>query len=194
MPAKGVCYVAIGEQAEQEAHYSREALRKGGAWDVKVLAEQPEGMTPAQASRWNKTHLDLLSPFEDTLYLDADTRPHGDLSAGFEILSDGWDMVMCPSTQQGDDWLWHVSAIERDATRREAGDLLQLQAGVFFFRKNERTLKLFETWRSEWQRWQGEDQGAFLRALAGSPVRLWLLGQPWNGGAVISHRFGACRR
>jgi len=48
--------------------------------------------------------------------------------------------------------------------------------------------------RAEWLRFRDQDQAALLRALAIAPVRAWLVGHPWNGGALVDHRFGACRR
>ena len=100
---------------------------------------------------------------------------------------------MVPSGNQGTDLLWHVDEEEREATLDEVLNPLQLQAGVFWFKRNERTELLFTEWRKEWLRWKGQDQAAFLRALARAPVRMWILGFPFNGGAVIAHLFGRTR-
>ena len=59
--------------------------------------------------------------------------------------------------------------------------------------KNERTANLFDAWKREWMRYSGEDQAAFVRALYSAPVKIWLLGHPWNGGAAIGHNWGAMR-
>jgi hypothetical protein len=67
----------------------------------------------------------------------------------------------------------------------------QWQCGVMFVRRNERTERFFKAWHREWGRYGGEDQAAFVRALHRVPLRVWVLGRPWNGGAVIQHRFGA---
>jgi len=196
-----VCYVVYGETARREAELSMQSLRLWHDLPVSVIGEPAMGadcvaLPQADAGgRWAKVSLDQASPYTDTLYLDADTRPHGDLSAGFAMLADGWDLVICPSMNQGEDLLWHVGADERAATLRElAFEPLQLQAGVFFFRKNERTAALYRAWRAEWLRFRDQDQAALLRALTYAPVRAWLVGHPWNGGALVDHRFGACRR
>jgi hypothetical protein len=110
------------------------------------------------------------------------------------MLEDGWDLVIAPSDHQHEDWLWHVSPSEREETRENIGhEALVLQGGVWFVRKNERTQRLFDLWGREWRKHCGQDQGALLRALYQAPVRVWLLGRPWNGGAVIEHRFGMAR-
>jgi len=72
--------------------------------------------------------------------------------------------------------------------------ILSLQGGVFFFRKSPQAHAFFESWRQEWGRFGDQDQGAMLRAMALSPLRVWLLGRPWNGGAVIGHLFGRAAR
>jgi hypothetical protein len=145
-------------------------------------------------ARRAKVRLDELSPFELTLYLDADTRAQGDLAAGFEMLEDGWDLVICASEHQGEECMWHVGEGERRATLEELGyEPMQLQAGMFFFRKSEGMRRLFEAWREEWGRWMDQDQAALLRALARAPMRTWILGRPWNGGAVVQHLYGRCR-
>ncbi len=188
--------MVYGDLAERESQQSIASLveRHPELKPVAVQNARQPGRTDAQAARWAKVTLDQWSPYEHTLYVDADTRIHGNLSVGFDLLSDGWDMVITPSAAQGEDLLWHVSDDERAATLAETGDPLQLQAGVFWFSKNERTARLFAEWRSQWGRWSGEDQGALLRALYRSPVKLALLGRPFNGGAVVAHRVGACRR
>jgi len=200
---RGVVYVAYGAPARREAGYSIESLRRYHDWPVTVIGERvaeaahiPE---PRQdhGGRWAKVRLDTLSPYDETLYLDADTRVHAPIELGFDLLADGWDMVLTASECQGSDWLGHVEAEERDATRAELRtDLLQLQAGVFWFAKNARTAALFAVWREEWQRWGANDQGALLRAINKAPIKLWLLGRHWNTGRrdpIIEHRFGMAR-
>lgn len=201
-PEKGVVYVAYGDKAREQAAASIASLRKLNRYPVAVISGEPllgarhigfEDSGPG--ARWAKLNIEKLSPWEQTMYIDADTRPRSDISVGFEILADGWDMVIVPSENQGHELLWHVGGEERETTLNEIGNPapLQLQAGVFWFRKNQAMLALFEEWRRQWQRWRDQDQGALLRALAKRPVKLWLLGRPWNGGACIAHLFGMTR-
>jgi hypothetical protein len=148
-------------------------------------------MSNIPLSRWAKVNLLSWSPFKHILYIDADTRPRGDLSMGFDILADGWDLAIVPSNNQESDCIWHVGVAEREQTLTELGYIpLQLQAGVMYIAKNERTRLLFQAWQDEWRLFGDQDQAALLRALYHVPVRVWLLGKAYNGGALISHLFG----
>jgi len=146
--------------------------------------------------RWAKVNLYDLSPFDRTLYLDADTRIHGDISVGFDLLGDGWDVVIVPSRLHGSDWLKHVGQPERSEICKEhGGQLLTLGGGVIWFGRNERTARLFAAWREEWLRFRGEDQGALMRAYVANPCKIWLLSRDFNGGKgqAIEHRFGKAK-
>lgn len=203
--ARGFCYAVYGDAAAGEAARSIASLRASNARASATVVG--DGATCGADAcikfdsygapgRWAKLNLDTLSPYRDTCYLDADTRIHANLSAGFAALDTGFDVAITHSQHQDEDCLWHVARAEREATFAEIGNwrALQLQAGVFFFRKNEQTAALFAAWRDEWQRWQDQDQAALLRALHRAPVKLWLLGRPFNGGAVVAHRFGSFRQ
>lgn len=193
--SRGVVYIAIGAKAKAELRYSMIEIRRSNpGLETKVIDAPTEGMTDMQASRWAKLNMPHLSKFDLTAYLDADTRPQGDLSAGFEMLEDGWDLVIAPSANQGEECLWHVRQDEREELFSRLGFVpLQLQAGVFFFRKTQAVTQLFAAWREEWKRYRDHDQGALLRALYRRPVKTWILGRPWNGGAVVQHLSGRCR-
>lgn len=151
-------------------------------------------MTNVQRSRFIKTHLVALSPYRQTLYLDADCRVLKSVMAGFRALDDGWDLAITPSSNQGDDLFWHVGDEERSHTLFDVGhEPVQLQGGVCWFRKSQRVRDLFAAWREEWARWQDQDQAALVRALHRSPVRVWLFGRYYNGGAGVAHQFGRAR-
>jgi hypothetical protein len=191
---RGVCLIAYGDKAEREAHECLASLRQFHDWPYIIASrlEHPKDYDNIQASRYAKVTLDLWSPFSDTLYLDADTRVQGDLSVGFEMLDDGFEMLITHSAAQGRENMWHVAPDEREATYQEwrCGSILQLQGGVFWFRKSVNVGNFFEAWRREWMRWRQFDQAALLRALRVAPVRMHILGRPFNGGAVVQHRHG----
>ena len=134
----GVLYVAFGETARREASASIKCLR---GLPVCVIGDEPlignelsfvPFDEPGPGARRAKLNMDLLTPFEQTLYLDADTRPKGDLSPGFDILGDGWHIVLAHSGRQGYDVIGNVEQRERLTTFDEIGNAepLGLQCGA----------------------------------------------------------------
>lgn len=195
--------VAYGDNARREARGLLATLAAHTHRPGAVVSDVPvDGAIHVAApdrdpgARLAKLNLDSLSPFDRTLYLDADTMVRGDISAGFSALAAGWDVAIVPSMRQGSDSLGHLPADDRAATLGELWpeDVLALQGGVMWFRKSDAVSQFFAVWRAEWQRFRGFDQGALLRALQAVPLKVWLLGRPWNGGALIEHRFGRARR
>jgi hypothetical protein len=201
MTSRGVLFVAYGIPAINELRLALASLRKHHKWDTLVVGEceidnedvivWPDTGAPGRDA---KTSLYSLSPYDQTLFLDADTRVNGDLSVGFGLLADGWELVMIPSRPQGDYLLSHLGQPEHDYTMQVLYNRqpLQLNTGVMWFAKTPAIEALFKGWRAEWGRFKDKDQGAFLRALEYCPVKLWLLGFPFNSdtGAVVSHYFG----
>lgn len=184
--------MVYGPNARREYEQSLKLLRQRHDEPVTVIGERGVlcGMNGGLPGRWAKTNLDLLSPYRLTCYLDADTRPYGNLSVGFEMLEAGWELVIVPCSKQGIEGLWHLSETEQAVTLAETGQPLMVNSGVMFFRKCERIAAFFRAWREEWLRFRHRDQGALLRALERSPVKMWLLGHPFNGGSVVAHHFG----
>ena len=123
--------------------------------------------------------------WEYVLYLDAYTEVIADISFLFQVLADGWDMVMCTNPAQ-----YHLAREMRrpdnqdecDETFKAMGtdEVLQLNGGVFGFRRNERTATVIRGWHEEWGRWSRRDQAAFDRALYANPLRIYVLGNEWN--------------
>ncbi len=212
----GVLYVAFGDKARLEVISSVASLWQYNDIDVTIVCDSPldlsgakfvkfEGLAdPVQRSRLAKLTLNVLAgnKWDCFLYLDADTRVRGDISPGFSLLEGGWDIALAPSSHQlgeGAGLMHHIGEDEREATLEELSNphVLALQAGVMFVKCNRSTDALFGLWRSEWHKWQGQDQAALLRALEAQPVKVWLLGHPWNTGdrsdALVEHLFGRAR-
>lgn len=197
----GAVYVAYGPRARAEAQESIKSLILCNDLPITAICnDEIPGVDcvhfdrPGPGARWAKLNLDRLVDYDNVAYLDADTRVNGDLSPAFAILADGWDMAIALSTNQGGAALCHIGAEEKRITLKDLGNPLplQLQAGVIFFNRR-RCTRLFAAWRDEWLRWKDKDQAALLRALQREPVRIWLLGRDWNGGAIIEHLFGRAR-
>lgn len=199
--SQGVMFVAVGAKAGFHARMALQTLRNYHP-KIKVLVVGDQKIKGAEfqpfeaigkPGRWAKVNLDKLSPWDETLFLDADTRIRGNLSLGFRLLSIGWDFVMVPSRPQGPEFIYHATAEEREYTLDVLpADPYQLNTGVMWFSKTTRVKRFFAAWRDEWKRYKGVDQGAFLRALERRPMAVALLGRPYNGGRMVEHIFGAC--
>lgn len=201
----GAFYIALGKNAQREATESIHSLRRvAPLLPVRVVSDRPMNhdidwrpwLGNGTGSREIKTRLFDFIPIDwnSVLYLDADTRVRMDPSAGFDLLDDGWDMAIMPSMQQHRAAFWHIGDEERELTYDEIGYIpLQLQAGVMFVARNERVRRFFDAWYDEWTRFADQDQAAFARALQREPIKLWLLGKPFNGGSIVAHHFGQAR-
>ena len=193
---RGVVLVVYGEQAETSARRALTALSEVcPALPVTVYRQRTDGYSDMQCSRWAKVTMLDWTPYTYTAYMDADTQIYQSIDAGFAALEDGFDMALCPSQHQGDQMLWHIGEAERRATLEGLPlQPLQLQAGVLFVARNERTRALWACWREEWLKWRDQDQAALLRALMQCPVKVWLLGHPYNGSYIVGHHWGSIRR
>lgn len=214
----GICIVAYGTHAVEEAKALLDSLELAGiflpvamvtddgrwvdglnVYRKIIYAVDRDESGILNTARRAKLLLDKLSPFKRTLYIDADTRVYSkDILGGFDILADGWDLVIVPSKHQGNSVFAHIEEEERRYMREWLWqpDVIQLQAGVMFFDRNERIHKLFEEWRCQWlTKFAKHDQAALIRALMKSPVKVWLLGSPFNSrrGEVVDHMFGRAK-
>ena len=211
MNSRGVVYVAYGEQAREQVRLSAATMmRHNPGLPIRVIADAPVpriGRAPSLrhiwfedcdiGARWAKLHVDQLSPFDLTLYIDADTRIMADIQEPFKYLERGWELCICPTLYQGEEAHGHVNQEERDKTFQEVGTHIQvLQAGVFYFRKTESITQLFQAWRGEWTRWKDQDQAALVRALVHNPVKLLTLDRQYNDaqGRRVRHYCGFARR
>lgn len=204
---RGVLYVAYGAEAIKECLSSIGTLRRSNpALPVCVITDDCKPFRHAADTvtrfdsdpygRQAKLNADKLSPFDLTLYLDADTRVYGDLSLPFCALEQGFEFVATMSTNQGaDKFLWHIGTLERNAILREIGfPPAVLQGGVWGFRKTERTAAFFECWRQAYTGAEEWEQGAMQLALWRQPMAVYLLGTEFNGGVIVAHRYGQARR
>ena len=207
---QGAVWIAYGRPALREARKAIEAYQEFLPEATTVAAPVAlicEALTPLRnvqhvirediswGARQSKVMLDLISPFDYTLYMDADTRVKSPaIFKGFEMLKAGWDMVMAPSYRQGSDVFGHIDQIERTYTFSTLSNkqAIQFQAGVMWFSKSPNVASLFEVWRDEWNVYKHHDQAALARAIDKIPVKIWVLGKGWNSsrGAIVDHLFG----
>lgn len=190
---KIVVYVAIGQSANYEFIKARASLEGNFSGSILVVSKVIDSDLSGRATKTTLTD-HLIIEDEYVLYLDADTTVHGSLEPLFRILEDGWDMVIVPSTYQGEQAMHHIGDIERLETLDLYGfNPLQLQGGVIAFRNTTLMQTFFEIWHEQWLQHRGQDQAALLRALHGMDLNVWIVGNAFNGGEVIQHHFGSIK-
>ncbi len=193
---RGVYYVAYGDPARDCAKGAIESWRQHMP-DVPVALASSEplgyedhfvnypdadiGGRKAKVSLYDNVPAD----WQYVLYLDADTEITADVSFLFQVLEDGWDMVICKNPQR-----FHVARhMVRPDNKQEceetfkitgSDEVIQLNGGVFAFQKNPRTRLFFSAWLKEWMVHGKRDQAALLRALWAHPLKLYVLGNEWN--------------
>ena len=203
--------VAYGPQARVQArHLARSLVKHQPQLPFKVVTDKPFRFAQGfpimpiilqpdldLGARLAKLQVDLLSPWDHTLYLDADTRIRGPIDEPWLLLEAGWDLVMMPCERQGDQIFIHIEDPERQETIKALGTYLAaFQAGVIWFKKGPAIEALFDEWRKEWAIWQAWDQAALMRALVNCQPkpRIWPLHSAYNGGHLVGHYHSRARR
>lgn len=193
----GVYYVAFGEPARECAMRAIQSFKEHMP-DVEVAIVSSEPLGAGEdffiqhsdddiGARSVKTMIYDLAPahWEYVLYLDADTEVVADISFLYHVLDDGWDATFCINPSK---YVLTKSMSRPDNSEEVAetfnvmgGDeMLQLNGGVFGFRRSERTAAFFRAWHTEWQRYGKRDQAALDRVLYRNPIRVYVLGNEWN--------------
>lgn len=206
---RGVIYVAYGEPSRRCAQGAIASFKEHMP-DVEVglIGSEPLGSEDVFihcddvdiGGRHAKTLIYELAPqdWQYVMYLDADTEVCDDISFLFNVLMDGWDMVIAKNPVK-----YHIAwQMKRSDNHDECdytfdrlgtGELVQLNGGVFAFQRNERTAAFFHAWHAEWNRWGKRDQGALLRALFDNPLKLYVLeNYPWNAITRYEKREDVC--
>jgi len=222
----GIIYMAFGKPAVEGVMSSVNSLRKLGL-DVPIciVGDTPiEGMRfvewtgqspfdPSCARNFQfragriKPGLCALTPFERTLYIDADTEfLSTKVLKGWHYLDDH-DMALAREKLEIGQLYnkpragWEINIQERDATIQELGGDVNtpfLNSGVIFFRKNQAVMRVFRAWGEAWQEWQQwDEQLSLMRAMyrVGSGVKVKQLSVDWNHphrdqAQIIFHNYG----
>lgn len=192
-----VATIAGGERASRAAKTLARRLQQFHApLDMRIVTTQEQlgHVWGARAAKVALLHM-LPNHKRYVVYMDADMWPYVGLDPLVDFLRRGWEMVICPSTMQGESAFHHLSnPLERDAMRRWPG--VALQAGLFAVdTQSDAVQSLFLAWGAEWIRWRKEDQGALARVLESRPLRMLLLSTEYNSpnGKLITHQHGNAR-
>jgi hypothetical protein len=153
--------------------------------------------------------------WEAVLYLDADVEiSKADPRVFFDWLGDGYEFIICKDAHLKEriaDFARGNNQREYYQTVAEIGttEALQINGGVWAFRRCPATKAFFERWLAEWNVYKGRDQGALIRALYADPLRVLWLGNEFNtlitlkgeeyapgkaGSAGVLHYVGRARR
>jgi len=232
MTATGIMYMAFGDKAAEAVRRSVSSVKKLNInIPIVVVGDRPIGddlpyigwSGESPRSKYGelgflagkvKPFLYHLSPFQKTLYLDADTVVKKSLTTGFDYLEDN-DICVSYHVRPNNGQMWYVDEIfgdpllsppisknsieEREMTQRMIGDKRMpfINTGVIFFRTANNVQLFFEQWYKEWQLFQDwDEQLSFHRAICRCPdVKVKLLDPIWNqkyesSGTIILHRMG----
>lgn len=186
---RGVLYVAIGDQFYLLfTTCSILSLRHNGySGPISVITDLDEGKSlekiginvifvkvPVNAkrpSRWVKTQLYMLSPYDETLSLDADIIALQPIEKIWGFLSDtpalAIDCILPILGQvvhgQMDEWRYTINECD--------SNFPHFNTGVILWKKSKEAHQVFSEWHREWLRFRDIDQLAFLRALNNTYTR-----------------------
>jgi hypothetical protein len=218
----GMVYLAFGSSSAKGALVSYQSLLQLGV-KIPVINIGTVSMPDIPLLPWNgrspwhpeegegkfyageiKPFLCDLSPFDYTLYIDADTEFYGSPIPGFErlaefdILGREHEIKIRTALSWKESW-WSRRGIFN--TIEYLGERAPLfNTGVMFFRKTPDVRELFQDWYFEWLKYPvWDEQLALMRAIATHPeIKKGLLTVQWNGkermqDQVIRHFFGSGR-
>ncbi len=153
----GVIYVAFGRVYLAQALFSLKTLREFNpslsvciitniadvkAPDENVIIKYFE--EPSSRSRFYKTDLYELSPFEKTMFVDADTEIKSDLSFCEELLN-SYDLLIRPEPLS-------IGDLSSEARPKEKFEILkrygEFNSGVMLFKRTEPVREFFLKWHN----------------------------------------------
>lgn len=223
---RGIYMVAFGKPARDAAKLAIRSIR-ANLPNVPVALVSDKKLGPEHilikqpdkdiGGRIAKLKVYDLAPkeWEAVLYLDADVEvQHADAYEYFRWLAQGWEYIICKDAHLKEtlaDFERSNNKTEFYETIEKAGtaESLQINGGVWGFRRCPIMRRFFARWYDEWAKYKGRDQGALIRAMYTEPMRVLWLGNEWNtlvtlkdkeyhpgikGSAGVVHYVGRARR
>lgn len=211
----GILYVAFGKPYDYQCAHSVTLIRKYNDIPIRVITDLDQNQRCEEwdslanvsfeqvdanrnKNRYYKIRLDLFSPFDITLFCDTDTAVQSsEFLSGFDT-AQSHDVMFSVYGHIGKDgrglpmpWLYGKFMESKDYPATI------YKEGVFFFRKTENTIKLFEAWEKYWKALGcGRDMPALFPATAlAKQLNLGVLPPGWDNrdGHIIIHAFGNYR-
>lgn len=154
---RGVVYVACGARYQQEAEASLASLRASNPGLPALLLTDASPITP---TLWDEVRIDPAlkglrnraklhmdrAPWERCLFLDTDTYVVGNLAPGFALL-DRFDFA---GQQHSGGHHYSIPGLPCAFP--------EVNSGVLFWRRNERTHALFSRWREFFDLYANQDE------------------------------------
>ncbi|XGV95606.1 MAG: putative nucleotide-diphospho-sugar transferase [Leptolyngbya sp. BL-A-14] len=132
------------------------------------------------SSRSIKTRLNAYSPYQETLFLDADILPLTPIADLWGYL-DQSDLAMVVDRLPVISLCDHIAPEEKAYTlQRLPGNTVQFNSGVILWRESSATQALFHQWHEEWQQFQRHDQLALIRAIKALQIPVTKLPMTYN--------------
>lgn len=173
---RGVIYVATGELFLKMAAMSVDSLKKyNPSLPAHVFTDSDttsyscfDSVTKiADPNVRSKVNYVSETPYQQTLFLDADTRVCEDITHMFDLL-DRYDIAMPYDNGRA------------KRPKRYIGEapkiFLPLTSGVILYKKTERVIQFFKTWQETYrQKGHVRDQISLREALWKSDLNIWVL-------------------
>jgi hypothetical protein len=186
MAQRGIVFFASGERYLEEAIRAvGRSMRFNDVPHAIFCSEPPKKQTGAEIRVFNPSknmwldRIDCLrnSPFDETIYLDADCAVLAPIVELFDLLG-----------------VYEIAAAHAPRYRGQSNPdvpraFFELNCGVIVLRRSDRIAELFETWRSVYRTWYrtrpfdrcvADDQPSFRHAVWKSRIPIYVLGPEYN--------------
>lgn len=180
---RGVLYITVGEAYTKQAMLSAASVKKHApGLAVHLFTDQPGVVSPyldsvgAIENPHNRSKIDYIhrTPFERTLYLDADTRIVSDIAHLFDLL-DRFDLAIAHAHQRNHfptNQPWRIPIPEA---------FPQMNGGVLLFGNGAPTRRLLTDWQAAYhENAFAKDQVTLRELLWISDLRIAILPPEYN--------------
>lgn len=182
----GLVYIATKDVYVKAAILSAKSAREymGDRIKIHIWADLPDLCKDAGVfdsigqivNPHRRSKVDYLpeTPFERTLYLDADTRVISDITEMFELL-DRFDIAMSHAHRRSG------PKSQRQWRREFSAAFPQLNGGIILYRKTEKVIKFLESWKTAFHEANlGKDQLTLRELLWESDLQIYVLPPEYN--------------
>jgi hypothetical protein len=183
---RGIIYIAISDKYRKMAVNSAQSVERnyiGECPRIMILSNYPRELklskyiygcpiklpaySPDIATAYLKTKLHKFSPFDETLYLDCDTKAVADISDVWKYCGDNISVAHAFNPLKEDfDYRCNREAVETHRCLSVFGDFTQYNTGVFLFNKSKDTNSIFDAWRKQWHEFRYHENMAFNRLVS----------------------------